>query len=408
METVARKIDFLFAQNRFPEARGLLMQELAKNPQHPMLNAYLGYCLCMEHRADEALQPASYAASCAPDWPLVHYVLGHVYLGMEKFKDAEAAIDRAIALEPAEPDHHGLKAYILFRRRKWNAAIASAEHGLKLDPEHAQCQNVLTATKNQLGQHSDVEHLVNESLRRNPEDAMAFANKGWSCLRQGQAKEAVRHFKEALRLEPELEWARHGCLEALKAHNPPYRWLLYYFFKMGTLPPAAQFGVLFGLFIVYRIVLAVGDSHPELRPFTVPLVVLYLAFAYVTWVGVRLADCVLLLHPFGRLAMTRAEKRNAFILGATLGVGVALLVASAALNSLLLLLLGIIDVALTIPLVGMLNAVTRKARLIAGGVIASILTLIVLTVLVGPRMFGIAVMIWLAYLWVIGHYVNRN
>lgn len=408
MEVVTQKIDFLFSQNRFAEARTMIVQQLATEPQNPALNAYLGYCLRMEDRAAEGLKPASYAVSSAPDWPFVHYVLAHVYEGMEKWKDALAAIDRAITLDPAEPSYHGLKAYLLFKRHKWKDAIASAERGLQFDPEHDQCQNILTAAKNQLGLHGDVEHLVDESLRRDPENAMAFANKGWSCLRQGQPKEAVRHFREALRLEPELEYARLGCLEALKAHNPPYRWLLYYFFKMGSLPGGVQFGIIIGLFVLYRVVRSVGADHPELEPITTPLVVAYLAFAYVTWVGMRLADCALLFHPFGRLAMTKVEKRNAWILGCTLLAGVALLAAGAYTDVDRVFTLGFLLVIVTIPLVGTLNAVTRRAQLIGGGVLAAILGLGLLGLLTPLPTFGIAVLIWIAYIWAIGQYVSRN
>ena len=56
-----------------------------------------------------------------------------------------------------------------------------------------------------------------EALGRNPENAHTNANQGWSLLHGGQPGKALEHFREALRLDPDLEFARAGMVEALKA-----------------------------------------------------------------------------------------------------------------------------------------------------------------------------------------------
>lgn len=408
MEDVMRRVEFLLDQQRFAEARGMLMQGLASDPEQPILNAFLGYCLRMEGRAKEGLAPAQHAVGRAPDWPFVHYVLALVYEGLENRKKALESIDIAIGLDPQDPNYHGLKAVLLFQGQKWHQAIESAEQGLKSNPEHGQCRGILTAAKNQLGQHADVEHLVDESLRNDPENAFAFANKGWSCLRQGDPKEAIRHFKEALRLEPELEWARVGALEALKARNIFYRGLLAFFFKVGALPQGAQFGIMIGLFLVFRVTRSIGESNPELQPFVTPLVVAYLTFAYATWLGSSLGNCMLLFHPFGRLAMTQKEKRNAWVLGAMVTLGIAATIGGAMGPLSPFELVGILVLMSTLPLVGAQNATTQKGFRIAAGMTAAILGLGILGIFLLPRLFDVAMILWVAYVWVIGQYVTRN
>jgi len=411
MEAVLQRVELLLDQRRFAEARGMLMQGLAEDPEQPLLNAFLAYCLRMEDRDQEALEPAQRALSRAPEWPFVHYVLALVYEGLGKPAQALECIAQAIQLDPQDPNHYGFQAAVLFQTRKWQEAIAASERGLAIDPEHTQCRGILTAAKNQLGRHGEVEHLVNESLRNNPQDAFAFANKGWSCLRQGNPKEAIGFFKEALRLEPELEWARQGALESLKARNFLYRGLLAFFFKMGTLPQGAQFGIMIGLFIVFRIVRAVGEYNPGLQPYVLPLVVLYLGFCYATWVGMNLANCFLLFHPFGRLAMTNAEKRNALALAAILIAGVICVGTGIYRNEITVdsfLGLGAILIMGTLPLVGLQNAETPRGKRLGLGMTVAVFGFGLLGVLVYPAFYVVALLLWIAYIWVIGHYLARN
>lgn len=408
MEAVMRRIELLLDQRRFSEARNMIMQGLAGEPDHPYLNAFLAYCLRMEDREKEALEPARRAISHAPEWPFVHYVLALVQEGLGQPKLALEALDEAIRLDPTNPSHFGLQAAILFQTRRWREAVAACERGLAIDPEHTQCRGILTATKNQLGEHAEVEHLVNESLRLDPEDGYAFANKGWSCLRQGDPKEAIRHFKEALRLEPELEWARLGALESLKARSLPYRLLLAFFFKIGALPQQAQIAVIFGLFILYRIVRAVGQEYPDLQPWLAPLVVGYLLFSYATWVGSSLANCFLLFHPFGRLAMTGQEKQNAVVLAATLLAGLAGISIGLGTEAPYFMEIGIILVMATLPLVGTQSAGTPRGRAIGLAMTGAILGAGILGTLFYMPLYGVALLLWVLYVWVVGHYVTRN
>ncbi len=408
MEAVMRRVELLLDQQRFSEARGMVMQGLAQAPEDAVLNAFLGYCLRMESRAKEALAPAQLAVSREPEWPFVHYVMALVYEGLDKPTKALESLDVAIALDPHDANYHGLKSAILFQRKKWHLAIEAAEQGLQSDPEHGQCRSILTAAKNQLGQHAEVAHLVDETLRLDPQDGFAFANKGWSYLRQGEPKEAILHFKEALRLEPDLEWARLGALEALKARNVFYRGLLAFFFKMGALPSGAQFGIMIGLFLLYRFARSVGESNPQLQPFITPLLIGYLVFAYATWLGTSLANCALLFHPFGRMAMTKKEKRDAYVLGATVLVGLTCVFSGLYSDLGVFLALGVLLLLSTLPLVGTQNANTQKGFRLGLGMTAAILIFGLLGIFVVPHLFGVAMILWLAYVWVIGQYVTRN
>ncbi len=408
MDAVMQRVELLLGQNRYAEARGMLMQGLAEEPEHPVLNAFLGYCLRLENKPKEALAPARSAVAMAPEWPFVHYVLALIYDGLDKPKEGLKALDEALRLDPENAGCFGLKAALLMKMDKLPACIEAAELGLRIDPEHTQCRGILTAAKNQLGRHEDVEHLVEESLRRDPEDALAFANKGWSCLRQREPKEAIRYFKEALRLEPDMEWARRGVLEALKARSFLYRGLLAYFFKMGTLPPRLQFAVVFGLFVMYRVAIGIGRSNPALQPYVGVLIIGYIGFFYSTWVGSQLANCTLFFHPLGRLAMTRTEKRQALLLGSVVAAGVAGLVAGRLIPFPLFEVVGLVLIMVTLPLAGTQRAKTDKARRIGLAMTLSILVSGIAGLTILPQLFTVCLVLWIAYIWIVGQYVTRN
>ena len=75
---------------------------------------------------------------------------------------------------------------------------------------------------------------VEASLARDPDNPYTHQAQGFAMLQQGDAKRALKHFQEALRLSPGFEPARNGLLVALRAKNPAYRLLLRFFLWMQS------------------------------------------------------------------------------------------------------------------------------------------------------------------------------
>ena len=73
------------------------------------------------------------------------------------------------------------------------------------------------------------------------------------------------HFKETLRINPSLDWARAGMVETLKARNFIYRWLLQYFFFMARLQPqGAGWAIVIGGYFAYQYALSTAQNNPTL------------------------------------------------------------------------------------------------------------------------------------------------
>src|SRR6185295_5916341 len=98
---------------------------------------------------------------------------------------------------------------------------------------------------------------------------------GWALLHAGDAKRALEHFREALRLDPELEFARAGVVEALKARNPIYRVMLLYFLWMARLSGRTRWGIILGGYFGFRMLRTWADEHPDYAAYVQPLIIAY-------------------------------------------------------------------------------------------------------------------------------------
>jgi hypothetical protein len=159
----------------------------------------------------------------------------------------------------------------------------------------------------------------------------------------------MESFREALRLDPTSEWARLGIIEAMKAKNIVYRWLLKFFLWMAKLSGRAQWMVIIGLYIVYQLLRMLAAKNPSLAPFIWPFTTLYAAFALMTWIATPLFNVVLLTSRFGRHALNREEKVAAAGVGILLTAGITLAAISFLADDLVFLVAGFVVGVLAFP-----------------------------------------------------------
>jgi len=305
----------LLQQRRYDMAEQELRQLLATEPDHFHAHAWLSLTLMELKRYGEAETEAEQAVHLAPDHPYGYFVLSRILHHQDKVRQAEKAIAEAIRLNPEEADYFAVLASIFTSQQQWDKVLAAADQGLVLEPEHVGCSNLRAMALNKLGRRNESIGALDAALYRDPENALTHANQGWIALEQNNQKQAMEHFREALRLNPELNWARTGILEALKARNPLYRWLLQYFFWMSRLGPQLQWGVILGAYFGNQIVRGIARTYPQLAPFLTPLIILYLLFVYLTWTGKTLFNLLLRMDRFGRLVLTPQQVQVSNIVG---------------------------------------------------------------------------------------------
>ncbi len=314
----------LLQQSRHEMAEQELRRALVDDPDDPIAHALLAICLLDGKAWQEATDEAQRAIHLAPDQPMPHYAMACVLRSRRRYAEAEMAIAEAIALDSFNSEYFALQAATYFDQGKWQAAKHAAEMGLSVDPEDVTCGNLRGMAMVKLGQKTDAFEALESALQHEPDNAYTHANLGWTKLERGLPKEALNHFREALRLDPELDWARAGVVEALKARFFLYRWLLGYFLWMAKLSGRAQWAVILGLYFGFHVVQSIAKSSPHLEPYLKPLIWLYMAFALLTWVAYPLFNLLLRLHPVGKYALSRDQRLASSLVGLCLLCALAL------------------------------------------------------------------------------------
>ncbi|HEY5041793.1 MAG TPA: tetratricopeptide repeat protein [Verrucomicrobiae bacterium] len=297
----------LYQQSRHDLAEAELRQSLAAEPQDAYAHALLALCLAHREKFQEATDEARQAVHLAPDFSFAHFVLAHVFYDRNRFPEALAAINEAIRLNPEDADQYALLANIQMQERRWPSALNAAEQGLQFDPEHVGCTNLRAMAMVKLGRKAEAGRTIGAALSKNPDNSLTHANQGWTLLEKGDPKKAAEHFREALRLNPQNEWARQGIIEALKARNIIYALMLKYFLWMSKFSRRGQWGIILAGYFGNRILAVVASENPGLAPWILPLRILYVTFALMTWLAYPIFNLLLRLNKFGRLVLSREQ-----------------------------------------------------------------------------------------------------
>jgi tetratricopeptide (TPR) repeat protein len=297
----------LYQQSRYDQAADELRQGLAVDPHNAYAHSLLALCLSEREDFKAATEEAQQAVHLEPDSAYSHYTLAKVLHDRDRDDEALPVINEALRLDASEPSYFALLSAIHLKERQWPAALDAAEQGLRLDPEHTGCTNLRAIALVNLGRKTEAGLTIDAALARNPDNSVTHANQGWTLLHQGEPKKALEHFREALRLDPDNEWARRGIIEALKARNIIYAVMLKYFFFMSKLRKQAQWGVILGAYFGYRVLSVVSHESPNLRPWLLPLQIIYVMFVLMTWIADPFFNLMLRLNRFGRLALSREQ-----------------------------------------------------------------------------------------------------
>lgn len=396
----------LVQHHHFKEAEQEFRQLLAQSPENAMAHAMLAMALTAQDRSKEAVAEARRAVGLAPNMPYCHYVLSMVLLHSDQYPDALASINEALRIDPEEADYYEIMGKIYMSMDDWNHALDAARKGLSIDPQNVDCANLEAMALVHLGRQGEAGIAIEAALRKDPENAVTHANLGWADLHGGKHQDALVHFREALRLNPNLEWARRGIIESMKARNILYRPILAYFLWMSRLSSQVRWGFIVGLYALVRVIRSAASYYPDLTPFVMPVVGLYMAFALMSWIAKPLFNLFLRLDTFGRLALSAEEITASNWLGLCFFGGLGLLLAGIPARSDTLVKAGIGLFAMSIPVSGIFYGRSRKSRIILTAYAVGLAVIGLLAVLFGLQtgsageLFVVVFIFgWVAYTW---------
>lgn len=374
-EAIQQRIWLLLRQGRIDRAEEELRLYLADHPESDFAHAQLALCLSHADRHQEAHDEARTAVGLAPDQPFSHYVLSVVLADANCLPEAEAEIREAIGLDQSSSMYFAQLAKIHLQRQQWQQALDSAELGLQVDPADDDCANLRSIALIRLGRRVEASDTLRGALQRDPDDAWTHANLGWSLIEQGRYNDAMVHFREALRLEPNLEHARLGIITALKAQHFLYRPILRYFLWAQKLNQKYAFALMIGAFLLFRMLSGVAQQQPQLAPFITPVLIAYVIFAVSTWLGNPLFNLVLSTNRFGRLALSDDEKKTTLLVAGSLSVALMFLITSIWIPICLLPSLGMLLATLPLSMVYIAEPGNPRWMILGMGAIVSVMSI---------------------------------
>lgn len=335
----------LMELQRYDQALELLQGALASNPENEQAHFLMLICLTQLGKTHRAIEQARQLLARFPNEPLLYQLLAANLADTDALSEAQQVAQQGLTVAPGHVDLLAILGQIALGQKEWEQALQHAEQVLELDPSHLTGLNIRLTALNKLGRRHEVQNSLNDTLAADPNNPYTHNNIGWTQLEAGNHDKAKQHFAEALRLQPNLDEARIGLLESLKAKNFLYQVFLNWMFFMSKQKEQAQWFIIIGAYLGYRFLAGLTEDYP----FLMPLVILIALLFYLTWVVQPISNLLIKLDPVARHALTAAESKAATIVGTGLVIGMVLLIAYGVTGGGLLFITGLFALSIVIP-----------------------------------------------------------
>jgi serine/threonine-protein kinase len=190
-----------------------LEQAIARDPGYALAytaiaHAYteVGLGIAGELSAREAYERAQAAVSRAleldPGLAEAHAMLAFLkFVGDYDWKGAEAEFRRAIDLDPNSGDTYDTYGLMLSALGRYDEALAAQRRAHELDPlthRHDAATTLMRA-----GRYDEALRVASRIIELEPEFAMAYATRGWAYLLKGMPDEGLASLERAAALSPD-------------------------------------------------------------------------------------------------------------------------------------------------------------------------------------------------------------
>ncbi len=180
----------------------------AGDPMFGLVRLSRARLLEQEGRSDQAMVELAALAKAYPDSPVPDIQQGDILRSKNRYKEAIAAYDRAVA-RLAGPRRDAWPVYYARgvaheRARQWPEAEADLQHALQLSPDQPFVLNYLGYTWADRGTRlAEARKMIERASAQRPDDGAILDSLGWVMLRQGETSGALGFLERAVNLEPE-------------------------------------------------------------------------------------------------------------------------------------------------------------------------------------------------------------
>jgi len=175
----------------------------------------LGNRLAGQQRYDEAVAYYEKAVALRPGAAEVHSNLGVVFATQEQYEKACAHFRKALAARPSFVNAHFGLAKSLTALNRPVEAVKHYKKVVALQPNHTSARLSLGMLLNSLGYHDKAVSEFKKVVKSNPDNAAAHNNLGAALHALGRSADAISHFRAAIRLRWDLSVAHINLAKAL-------------------------------------------------------------------------------------------------------------------------------------------------------------------------------------------------
>jgi arylsulfatase A-like enzyme/Flp pilus assembly protein TadD len=172
-------------------------------PGHNSGASYLGRCLMMLDRNDEAIEMFRKAVELQPEGFLDHRVLGNLLAGRGDDVEAEHHYREALRYQPDDAIGRLNLGMILARRGEFEQALVEFDEAVRLAPDDPQVHLHKGVTQHMLRRLDEAVASLEEALRLDPALVRAHAQLAAVRFKQGQSEQAIAGLQEAIEALPQ-------------------------------------------------------------------------------------------------------------------------------------------------------------------------------------------------------------
>lgn len=209
------------ADRRMELQEAIMRHRLEKYPAEFTSQFNLGALMLARGDSAGALTYLRGAAAARPDHPVALNTLGAALLSAGSLNDATGFFERALQANPRYTNARYNLASALAAQQRWEPAAAAFRKVLADIPDDQGARRrlgeVLRLWGDELAQAGSLDEAaahLRESLSFRQDDAVLHSDLGTLLARLGRIREAIPEFEAALRIDPNLETARHNLLAA--------------------------------------------------------------------------------------------------------------------------------------------------------------------------------------------------
>ncbi len=192
-----------FMIGQWEVAEKLYRRFCALEPGHNSGASYLGRCLMMLDRNDEAIEMFRKAVELQPEGFLDHRVLGNLLAARGDEVEAEHHYREALRHQPQDAIGHLNLGMILARRAQFEEALAEFELAAQLSPKDATIYLHRGVTLHMLRRLEEAAASLEEALRLDPELVRAHAQLAAVRFKMGETGPAVVGLQQAMAALPD-------------------------------------------------------------------------------------------------------------------------------------------------------------------------------------------------------------